>query len=378
MFCPDSPGKAQGPGSVSIGLLYLPLRSLLTRYVGEQKHSVKTALLTPILEFKALVATETGVPADQQRLIYLGKVLKDHETLAFYKVQDGHAIHMVKSSAKKPAASTSTPAAPTNLAAGTAANDPLAGLTDARYAGFGAQLPSTAGMFGPDGMPSEDLLSSAMDNPVFQESMNMLLDNPALLDQMIAQHPVLRLMGPQARELMQSPMFREMIRNPQLMRQAMQAQSALGGMGGMGGMGGLGGMGGFPAPGGGFPAPGNADGSSTTNENASSATNTSPGSGSGSGSGFGSGAANPFAAMFPGLGAGGLGAGGMPNFSELMQAVQPPQAQNNSNRPPEELYELQLRQLNDMGFTNFEQNVAALRRSGGSVQGAIDNLLGGM
>ena len=47
------------------------------------------------------------------------------------------------------------------------------------------------------------------------------------------------------------------------------------------------------------------------------------------------------------------------------------------NRPPEERYETQLRQLNDMGFFEFDRNVAALRRSGGSVQGALDALLNG-
>ena len=45
------------------------------------------------------------------------------------------------------------------------------------------------------------------------------------------------------------------------------------------------------------------------------------------------------------------------------------------NRPPEERYAEQLRQLNDMGFFEFERNVAALRRSGGNVQGAIEFLL---
>ena len=44
-------------------------------------------------------------------------------------------------------------------------------------------------------------------------------------------------------------------------------------------------------------------------------------------------------------------------------------------RPPEERYESQLRQLNDMGFFEFDRNVQALRRSGGSVQGAIEYLL---
>lgn len=47
------------------------------------------------------------------------------------------------------------------------------------------------------------------------------------------------------------------------------------------------------------------------------------------------------------------------------------------NRPPEEIYQTQLRQLNDMGFFDFDKNVKALRRSGGSVQGAIEELLNG-
>lgn len=71
--------------------------------------------------------------------------------------------------------------------------------------------------------------------------------------------------------------------------------------------------------------------------------------------------ANPFAALF---GPGGFGGG----FGT------PPPA---DNRPPEEVYETQLRQLNEMGFYEFERNVSALRRSGGNVQGAIEYLLNG-
>jgi ubiquilin len=71
---------------------------------------------------------------------------------------------------------------------------------------------------------------------------------------------------------------------------------------------------------------------------------------------------NPFAALF---GPGAFGAGGL--------GSPPPQ----DNRPPEEVYEVQLRQLNEMGFYEFDRNVAALRRSGGNVQGAIEYLLSG-
>jgi len=79
--------------------------------------------------------------------------------------------------------------------------------------------------------------------------------------------------------------------------------------------------------------------------------------------GAGSPPPNPFAALF---GPGALGGGGF-------GAPPPPQ----DNRPPEEVYEVQLRQLNEMGFYEFDRNVAALRRSGGNVQGAIEHLLGG-
>lgn len=74
-------------------------------------------------------------------------------------------------------------------------------------------------------------------------------------------------------------------------------------------------------------------------------------------------AGNPFAALFGPGGFGGAGGFGSP----------PPA----DNRPPEEVYETQLRQLNEMGFYEFDRNVSALRRSGGNVQGAIEYLLNG-
>lgn len=119
---------------------------------------------TTVLDLKEKLSSpeHADTPAERQRLIYSGRVLKDNETLASYKIKDGHTIHLVKSAASnqrqnpppQPASTaagttpSSVPGVPTNIAAGTG-NNPLAGLTGARYAGF-AQLPG-AGMFGPDG-----------------------------------------------------------------------------------------------------------------------------------------------------------------------------------------------------------------------------------
>lgn len=100
-------------------------------------------------------------------------------------------------------------------------------------------------------------------------------------------------------------------------------------------------------------------------------------------------AGNPFSALFPGPGGSqpnpfGLNPETMQQMLQMMSAGGQgggfpgggfPAAAPPDNRPPEERYAEQLRQLNDMGFFDFDRNVAALRRSGGSVQGAVEHLL---
>lgn len=134
---------------------------------SEAKYTLTLPRSVTVLDLKNKLAGSeyADIPADRQRLIYSGRVLKDPDTLDSYKVQDGHTIHLVKSAAsnqrQNPAAASSSSATgtttgnaaggtsvPSNLAAGPG-NNPLAGLTGARYAGL-AQLPG-AQMFGPDG-----------------------------------------------------------------------------------------------------------------------------------------------------------------------------------------------------------------------------------
>ncbi|KAL5333941.1 hypothetical protein BJX70DRAFT_379560 [Aspergillus crustosus] len=437
---------------------------------NDAKFSLTLPVSTPVSELKEKLSSSeyADTPADRQRLIYSGRVLKDNDTLATYKIKDGHTIHLVKSAASNPrppaatqstSASTptgaaTTPAAtgvPTNLAAGTG-NNPLAGLTGARYAGF-AQLPG-AGMFGPDGgmgpPPDAESMLHMLENPQFQSAINEALQNPAMIDMMIQQNPMLRDV-PGARQMMQSPEFRRMLTDPNSLRNMMQLQRAMGGSG----------LGGAGAGGGGaFPAPGVTD--STTDETGNAQNNNGDNATPGAPplnpfmpQGLGAGAGNPFAALFGGnQGLGGLnppstssptsgdqagsgqtgttegqnaqnaqnpfsmlnpslfsGQGGLDPFNpqqnpllrnpelldQMMQqmAGQPPgggaanpfasliggsgfggrPAPPADNRPPEERYADQLRQLNDMGFYEFERNIEALRRAGGSVQGAVEYLL---
>ena len=147
-----------------------------------------------VLELKKKLAAEeySNVPAERQRLIYSGRVLKDPELLATYNIKEGNTMHLVKSapsnqapggaSSSSAAASSDgrsgpggTPQAPANLATGPG-NNPLAGLTGARYAGL-AQLPG-AQMFGPDGGVSVEPLEDEVTELIAPCSRWALLPRP--------------------------------------------------------------------------------------------------------------------------------------------------------------------------------------------------------
>jgi ubiquilin len=267
--------------------------------------------------------------------------------------------------------------------------------------------------------PSEDDIANMLNDPNMQQMMNEALNNPAMVDMMIQQNPMLRN-NPHARQILSSPEFRQMMTNPQAMRQAAAMRRMMGG-------GGLGGASAFPAPGVTDTTPAGAarTGSVPLNNPLANGPNpfaglfdqpaamgqtpsqTPPAPGS-AGQGTPSATANanpvnPFASLFgnaegaslnpfqiPGMppmtpemmqqamqmlqgsGWGGGLPGGFGSAGAGTASSPPPPA---DNRPPEERYESQLRQLNDMGFFDFDRNVEALRRSGGSVQGAIEQLL---
>lgn len=305
--------------------------------------------------------------------------------------------------------------------------------------------------------PDTESMLNMLENPQFQSTINEALQNPAMIDMMIQQNPMLRDMGPGVRQMMESPEFRRMLTDPSSIRQMMQMQRAMG-MGG-GGLGG--GDNAFPAPGvtnttaegapgseqqnaqinpfgqaaqnplgnanpfgalfganpfatpaqpsatPGTTSPGGAQGADSTDRSTSAEGQTpqaapnpfaallNPAMFANAGQ-AGQGGANPFnpqqnpflrdpallAQMMQGMGGqdaqGGaaganplaalLGSGG---FGGGLGAPQPPA----DTRAPEDRYADQLRQLNDMGFFEFERNIEALRRTGGSVQGAVEYLL---
>jgi ubiquilin len=269
---------------------------------------------------------------------------------------------------------------------------------------------------------SPDQMERMLENPMFASQLTEFMNSPQAMQLM---EPFFN-QSPHLREMMRNPDVRRVLFSPESIRTQLQLSRAMGG-GGFGGMGG----------GASFPAPGVTDNTTTNTSQAPPAAADSeiaPPSQEGQ-------AGNPFAALFGPGGNGLTGGGNQdpnpvtnralmerllagtrapgasaatgsadsnesnaavgntpgeadhnnllrmlsmmqpqggagPNFGDLFGGSGGPPAPAD-NRPPEERYADQLRQLNDMGFFDFDRNVQALRRSGGSVQGAIEHLLGG-
>ncbi|KII93000.1 hypothetical protein PLICRDRAFT_170800 [Plicaturopsis crispa FD-325 SS-3] len=362
---------------------------------SELKLQISIATDKTVLELKQAIAEKSDVEADRQRLIYSGRVLKDEDALSTYKIQTSHTIHMVKGAAR-PAASSSQAAAPPQslptMQTGQNPHDPLTQLNS--HMGYGAM----AGLnpFADMGLNQNDpnMLQTMMSSPQFLQQMSSVMSNPAVLDQVIASNPQLAAMGPQVREVFQSERFREMMSNPEALRGMLQMASLMRGQGGnpFGGAGG-----GFPAPGqpstgAANPAPGSPPASAGASAQqgiatfpplfppfgtATSAAPGSPGAG-----GLGAGGLDPalMQQLLGGMGGGnpfgGFGGAGAAGGANPFAAFGSPPAPTDT-RSPEERFQVQLQQLQDMGFSNASQNVRALLATGGNVNSAIEYILGG-
>ncbi|KAI0814746.1 hypothetical protein BC629DRAFT_1279766 [Irpex lacteus] len=351
-----------------------------------------------VLDLKQAIAEKSDVPADRQRLIYSGRVLKDEDVLSVYKIQSSHTIHMVKGVSRSTASQSSAPPPLPTMQTGQNPNDPLTQLNSSRAFGAMAGFNPFAQM----GMNPNDpnMMQGLLSNPDFVQQMSRMMSDPAILDQILASNPQLAGMGPQVRQLFQSEGFRNMLSNPDSLRMMLQMSSMLRGGGAD--------FGGFPAPGvpstqaGSPPAAGASTGSTGSPSPAAPFFNpffppppaptgtpgATPAADSTNASQGANAQANPFGLFDPAAmqgmlaamgGAGGAGfgspfGGGLGGLGGFGGA---PAAAPADTRPPEERFQVQLQQLQDMGFSNATQNVRALLATGGNVHSAIEYILNG-
>ncbi|PSR72593.1 hypothetical protein PHLCEN_2v11586 [Hermanssonia centrifuga] len=351
---------------------------------SELKLQITISTDKTVADLKQAIAEKSDVSADRQRLIYSGRVLKDEDVLNIYKIQASHTIHMVKGVSRSAGSTSQTPAAPQPLPTmqtGQNPHDPLTQLNG--HMGFGAMAGFNP--FAQMGVNPHDpnMLQGLMDNPQFLQQMAQVMSDPTVMDQVIASNPQLAGMGPQVREMFQNEGFRQMMSNPESLRWMLQMSNMMNG--------GAGGPGSFPAPG--LPSTATA-GQGTGTPGSPSAVGATPSGGAqpffnpwfppapgASGNNVNTGAtghtgpAAPFPAPNPAMMqqmmntlGGGAGFGGFGPPSPATPA---------DSRPAEERFQVQLQQLQDMGFVNAQQNVRALLATGGNVHSAIEYILGG-
>ncbi|KAG1359479.1 ubiquitin domain-containing protein DSK2a [Cocos nucifera] len=196
------------------------------------KFSIQTDLESTVGSFKAVLAEKCDVPAEQQRLIYKGRILKDEQTLASYGLESDHTIHLVRGFASSTASTDRTSRTPNST------SDIPRSVGSSEGGGFGAAfggLPfpgldvnmlgdnGGSGLFG-SGFPefgqvqqqlaqNPTMMREIMNLPVFQNLMN----NPELLHNMMMNNP-------QMREIMdQNPDLAHVLNDPSTLRQALEA-----------------------------------------------------------------------------------------------------------------------------------------------------------
>ncbi|KAH6767288.1 ubiquitin family protein [Perilla frutescens var. hirtella] len=212
------------------------------------KFSVTTSLKSTVSEFKGLLAQNCDVPAEQQRLIYKGRILKDDQTLASYGLQTDHTVHMVRGSAPATTPPSTAPASAGNIdgvAAGTqGGGGPNTG--GAGVAGVGASLFPGIGLGGHGGTGAsrqfgigvrefEQVQQQLTQNPnMMRDIMNMpaiqgLMNNPEIMRSLIMSNPQMREIidrNPELAHILNDPSILrqtlEAARNPELMREMMR------------------------------------------------------------------------------------------------------------------------------------------------------------
>lgn len=195
---------------------------------GSTKELELVSLKLSVLELKSLAEGAVEIPAQSQRVVYRGKVLKDSDILCDVGVDDGHALHIVRGQALKDNAATAavTVAAPPNMtlpASSTApapnASNPYAQLFAQTNNAPNVNAWATSG-FGAGWAPSPTEAQAMMQNPLVMQMMEQMMRNPQLMQQVLASNPMLQNMPPEA---VQQTM--QLMNNPQMMQQMMQMMS---------------------------------------------------------------------------------------------------------------------------------------------------------
>ncbi|XP_052196713.1 ubiquitin domain-containing protein DSK2b-like isoform X2 [Diospyros lotus] len=237
-----------GGGAVEAGESNNPVGGGVTIHIrcsNGSKFSVQISLDSTVGSFKSVLAHNCDIPAEQQRLIYKGRILKDDQTLESYGLEADHTVHLVRGFA--PAASGNTTGSTNTEISDSTPSDARSVGSDLGGAfggsGRGASLPGLSfgglgsgnGLFGA-GLPEfEQMQQQLTQNPnLMRDIMNMplvqnLMNNPDVMRNLIMNNPQMREIidrNPELAHILNDPntlrQTLEAARNPELMREMMR------------------------------------------------------------------------------------------------------------------------------------------------------------
>ncbi|KAJ3056594.1 hypothetical protein HK097_005757 [Rhizophlyctis rosea] len=188
------------------GVEAVPLTLNFRTITGEKKSLETTSDLT-LLELKEKLVSLLNVPMEQQRLVYSGRVLKDDEgTLASYNLKSGDTINVAKAASNK-------------------LTDQAGGATGGTSSSPSAAVPGfpSRPAASPYGLPPD--MSGLLDNPMVRS----MLENPQFMQTMLQSDPRIAAMAernPEVRHLLNDPAFlrqtMETMRNPTAFQEMMR------------------------------------------------------------------------------------------------------------------------------------------------------------
>lgn len=188
----------------------------------KEKKDVKISASGSVKELREKVSKEFNDTAVEQIcLIFAGKILKDEDSLESQGIKDGFSVHLVIKQANRSVEQDTARAA--NSTQGSSSNAPpssqpfglgsFGGLQGLGNMGMGSQnFMEMQQQMQRQMMNNPDMLRQVMDSPFVQNMMS----NPEIMQQFMLQNP-------QIQELMQrNPELSHILNNPEVMRQTME------------------------------------------------------------------------------------------------------------------------------------------------------------
>jgi ubiquilin len=205
---------------------------------GTSKAIDVTNLEITVREFKTIVAPHVEIAADEQRIVFRGRVLKDSEILRSCGVESGSAVHVVRGQRTETKNDTSSQCTATTVSTGITQvqspsvqsalpqsnqnlSNPFAALFSSapptQHSSQNTSMDWAGTGFGSGWNMNPQQALEAMQNPLVQQMVQTMMQNPQMLQQIIQNDPRLQGIPP---ELIQHSM--QVANNPQYMQQMAQ------------------------------------------------------------------------------------------------------------------------------------------------------------